>query len=500
MSSRKARPTASIGPRVGRLGRKVRQAPVYVQKEVLAKAEPRQAAVDPPKGEQWVADAERLLNTVVVFAYRAAGSWLHGWLSLFRLSPSQYLLKKEADGQVLSWASVLVATSTLAGVLFPVASAGVTLPEWAQAMSGLANAQNYLTRSLPILGLGLVLCFVAWLACLMVSRSNVAGTRLLVSTYYALSLMTFLLAFAIDMLIDVAVEASVLPARTKNILLSVSWFSTGFTVCFFSLGVVTAWTVLRAAGRAAGRAHSRFAKLAWFSSLPAVGLTVFLPSVLGLSALFVTEVAPALADYLNPKAFKDPLSDVSIAPLPVSCRTSDSPKETRTLDCLLAAETSGEGFAFVDVGGAALFASSEPLGEWQQERYRFRRENKVWRFGADKYVEHSFFAEHALGEVAPVNPSHRVDDKVILEPGKPLAWMLRFNLAKACGDEKLKKLMQRLDAGSLLYVRIEALRPRPGRNSSARKNSNPAPERFEAIGPWELPVYTFSSACINLHR
>lgn len=483
MPTKKSRLAASIGPRVGGLGRK-RQ---------LTRA-------GPPKGEHWLAEAERLLNSVVAFAYRAAGSWLHGWLSLFSRSPSRYLLNKEADGQVLSWASVLVATSALAGVLFPVASQGVTPPEWAQAVSGLANAQDYLARSLPILGLGLVLCFVAWLACVLASkRSSVPPTRLLVSTYYALSTITVLLAFALDQLIDAAERAAVLPQGTR-IIPSVTWFPVGFIVCFLPLGAATAWAAVRAALRAASRGRSRPAKLAWLSTVPLAGLTIFLPAIVGSTAFALTGVAPALTDYLNPKAFRDQLSEVSVVPLPMSCRTSDAPKESRTFDCLLAAETSGQGVVFVDVGQAALFVSDEPLGEWQQERYRFRTENSVWRFGADKPVSHAFFAEHALGEVTPVNPTHRAEDKVVLEMGKPLAWMLRFNLAKACVDERLKDRMASVEAGGLLYVRIQTLRPRLGRTTNAGEAGTLDTERFEAVGPWELPGSSFTSACENLSR
>jgi hypothetical protein len=487
MSTRKSRPASSFGPRVGRLGRKVRQ-----------------AAAAPPKGEHWLAEAERLLNSVVAFGYRAVGSWVHGWLALFSRSPARYLLEKEAAGQVLSWASVLVATSALAGVLLPVAIGAGTLPEWAEALSGLSNAQNYLAHSLPILGLGLALCFLTWLACILVlKRSSVAGTRLLVSTYYALCAVTVLLASALDMLLKAAVKADVLPAGSEKVFLSVSWFSAGFTVVFFLLGAATVWAMGRVALCAARRARLRTAKLAWFSSLPVAGLSFFLPTLLGVGAFLVIAGAPVVAEYLNPNAFKDPLAAVSIAPLPVSCSTTDAPKETRTLDCLLAAETSGEGVAFVDLSRAALFASLEPLGEWQQERYRFRRENKVSRFGADKHVEHSFLAEYIprIGEVAPVNPSHRVADKVAVEFGKPLAWMLRFKLAAACEDEKLKKLMHSLDDYGLLYVRIETLRSSPPlKKPAADELSVPPPERFDAIGPWELPQSAFYSACTNLHR
>lgn len=447
----------------------------------------------PPK-TPWLSDAEDLLTAVLSFAWRAGGSLVFGFFSMFRREPAKRLLALEAEGHVLSWATLLVTASAVFSALFPAAFDMVrTSPSlWVTAVLKASNIADYLDRFLPTLGVGLLACLVASIPSLPYGgRAAVQGPRLLASTLFALSLVVSLFASALF-------RFAVVDGRGQGVAKWLElWVGTptgSLLFVFGSIGIV-AFPVCFASAVAAART-------CWVAPLTMVapswrrGTRALAAIAAGVGAWFIPIAMFALATgsvaTLGPMAakFKDstlPEDVAEFTALEPYCTESTDAPGGQTLDCVLAARTAGKGHVLLDFGNPALVLSSEQLGAWKSERFALRAENgmsEVVSFDSKEQNVKTVASDPAWG-LSFALPTTKYGNVVALELGKPFVATLRINLPLACKDELLSYYLGDSGLYHFLYLRSRPIR------ESAVSTAN----AFAAIGPWRIPLEAYARAC-----
>ncbi len=449
------------------------------------------AATKTPPKTPWLSDAEDLLNSIVSFAWRAVGSLLFGFMALFRKSPTKRLRALEAEGQVLSWAILLVTSSALFSALFPAAFEMVeTTPGyWLDKTMKATNVADYLERFLPTMGVGLLACLVACLpSWLLRGPKNLQGPRLLASTVFAMSLIVSLVSSAAFRYLVVANKGEYLAENMKPLIGSAgaSLILVLVSVAVWVIPVCLACAV--AAGRSSASAPLGWAHHNWRRPLRLVfGVSASLIAFLVPIALFAS--ATAATRFLEPKLVSvkgaaEPEEGAEFITREPRCVQVEK-NGKKVLECILIAQTVGKGPIFLDFGSPALILSSEILGEPKVERYRLKELNAV---------SESYELESRELDVRTVEPAAAWDfdmpgtavgasGVVAIELGKPLFATLRLNIPEAC---KQGKVYAGFSVGLYHWV---YLRAKPLRTSPGARNA------FAAVGPWRIPVEAFNKEC-----
>jgi len=448
----------------------------------------------PPPKTPWLSDAEDLLNAVLSFAWRAGGSLVFGFFALFRREPAKRLLALEADGHVLSWATLLVTASAVFSALFPAAFDIVsTSPSvWVTAVLKASNIADYIDRFLPTLGVGLLACLVASIPSLPHgSRTSAQGPRLLASTLFALTLVVSLAASA-------AFRFVVVEDAGKGF---VKWLepwvgstAANLTIVFGSVGVLAlpvCFASAAAAVLACAEAPLPRLRPAWrvgsrvVSALAAGIGAWFVPIAIFIAAtVSIAKLGPITAKFKDSTV---PEEVAEFTALETYCSRGAGAAGGQALDCVLAARTAGKGHILLDFGSPALVLSSEQLGAWKSEQFRLREENGIEEKAKLESKEQNIETVAGGPEwgLSFASSTVKHGNVVALELGKPFVATLRINLPLACEDELLSYYLSEGGLYHFLYLRTRPI----------REASSPAKDAFAAIGPWRIPLEAFEKAC-----
>lgn len=435
----------------------------------------------------WLSEAEDLLNAVISFVSRALGSMVQGFGALLHDKPMMRLQVLESEGRILSWATLLVTASAIFGALFLAAFRFVVSEpsEWLEGALKTAKVADYLERFLPTLGVGLLVCLVACgPALLMGKQTEVRGPRLLMSTIFAMSLLSSLVTSAIVRYVVIAENGEpVIELLAPLFGTSVSriWVITGS----FCLGVIP---VCSASGIALGRTGLGFAfeslPRAWQVLLRATAAVVgavggaLLPIALFVGVLgAISQAGPLVSKVMAPPSIEQTAEFFPYEPRCVGAEADD----VRSLECTLILRTAGKGYVFLDFSQPALIVTNAMLGSSNLHRNRLHESNGI----PEAVVESRNLAASTIEpdtswNLSFVTPSQVSGSVLPVELGKPIVAVLRLH--KPCDGEVWTSMQT--NQVSWLYLRTRPI-----------QQPSPSSDKFAAIGPWQLPVELFEREC-----
>lgn len=427
-----------------------------------------------PPVSDWVSKSQSFLVGLLDTARRLLGSFGYGLVAFVVERPGDFLVKKEAEGKVLPWATLMLVASALASALFASdLSYSKDQPRWLDSLTGLADPTSYLHRFLPIVALGLCFCFISWLASRMLSARHRDGAALLVAST-GFSIIVAALTFE-------TITADLLNKWVVNIPAWEPYDSWRAGYIFFHLPVAIGCSLV--AGRALWR--TTFSRLPWkfvrrfvkvAVAIVWVPLCFEVPTFVGKMLSVALDVSPRLIEYVNPELKYDPWESASYTPLPIKCDLQRSEGEHRTMSCRLYGVTMGRGSAVLDLGEATIFGSKSRIRSGPQERYRFSEQNSVAENGFPFEAERVLLGFDGLAKFKVGGELLR-DPTVIVDLGKPLAIDLVIDLDAACSSGRLADFLKKVENFDYLYLRATPLRIR---TISQLKFD------FAALGPWRL--------------
>jgi hypothetical protein len=415
------------------------------------------------------------LKAILAFGQRALGSVAYGIGAIFGSdAPGERLAALEAQGKVLSWATMLVAASALFSVLWPAAfiRTDASVNDWVLAMLELPRMSGALERLVPTLCVGLIVCFFARL---------LGGSRLkrrhnyllLASTLFGLTLLSALSSAAL-LRFAVGTDFAELQLAfefgfARVVLLWACWLAAVPSVLCIACGFRTARSFL---SLAPARSDSWWPRAGWVGVSILPGLAGFLFPLV----LFYAVVATLSAGGPAISRLREDLPVEELAEfIPHEMNCSPTPGNAQELECLLVASTRGKGQVFMDASKPALLLDETAMR--QETRFPFQRRSGT--IDPDEWDASSMArVTRAEADIEFLALEHTTTHTVAVELGSPVKILVKLKLPQACG-----LLKRPLDSSAFIVV-IRPLR-------SERESFNP----FAILGPWSTSNLNLSAYC-----
>ncbi|PNG50241.1 MULTISPECIES: hypothetical protein [unclassified Variovorax] len=455
------------------------------------------------EGEDWLAGWLELVK-------RVWGSVIHGYGTLMSRHPVDKLCKLEADRRVLGWVGVLLVSTALFSVLYPVLAHGPRIVDpfsLAVSLGNVLTPSRYLAAFVPLLALGLAWALVPWFAAKLVNGRAAHGVRLLAATTFALALSAWLIAFLVSgALVPLAPIRGVLglgnydfnSVPTSPRELPTAMYA-GLVASLLSyLALVPLYLALVVAAIRASRSlagalfRRRWAGL--LSSIltaPAlVLLAVSLPAAILMSAVLALSTSSGLLEQAQvagtPRG--EPQETVEVEPLTSFCKLGPMTQAGESvIECQLLGFTSGAGSIALDYGEQLLYFTPRILGPGVRTTRRLSTAAAIATPSFGEFAAQAMrppqpleqegepstaeLRAGGLGHVSQVRGSV-VEDVALLELGRPFSVYVRLEAERFCSFKQAE-----MRGNVWLYVGVSVLAAVGTPSSVARRR---------AIGPWDL--------------